>query len=394
MIKYIKIILFVILTSACNNLLDNKRLYRPCDVDASYNKNISITKTLNINVPKGMYSGYHSFFLYKNRYFYGVHTNSPNVIDVYDIQNETFLKRIEIDSSLVNDRVSGIYVSSSDSIFFCQINPNRIYLIDSNGYIVNRWLQDDLMIKIADDEYLSRYDITFTTFLGQFRPLVLDNHIIIGLDPSGMYKVISNIKRVGIYDMVHKKWNKFISKASDVESNISKLGYPYDLEQPYIADGDKCIIVSYPMDHYIYVYSKSNYEFISKVPCYSKYVSYLPYPLPLKQINSCQKNWNFRVQVPFYGAVNYHPEKDMYTRIIYHPQSLIDDNGNVNSGMDRSASIIIMNNQFEIIGETLFDKGQLGVYSYLPMSDGLLTAPQINNDYDSIFNYKNIMTLE
>lgn len=62
--------------------------------------------------------------------------------------------------------------------------------------------------------------------------------------------------------------------------------------------------------------------------------------------------------------------------------------------MDRSASIIIMNNQFEIIGETLFDKGQLGVYSYLPMSDGLLTAPQINNDYDSIFNYKNIMTLE
>ena len=53
-----------------------------------------------------------------------------------------------------------------------------------------------------------------------------------------------------------------------------------------------------------------------------------------------------------------------------------------------------MNDKFQIIGETLFRNGELGVYSYLPMSDGLLVSPQLNNNHNSILNYKNIITFK
>lgn len=393
MIKYLILMLCVMITSACDNHV-NKHIDTPANVVTSYYKNAKVTRTLNIGVPRNKYSGYHSFFLYKNRFFYGVNTNSSNVIDVYDIQNETFLKEIVVDRNLLNDRISGLYVCSLDSIFFCQVNPNNIYLINDTGKIVEHWNQKDLTIKISDDELLSQYDITFNTFLGQYSPVVLDHSIILGLDPSGAYKINGNIKRVGIYDLIQRKWVTFISKASDVESNIKNLGYPYDLEQPYISEGEGCIIISYPMDHYIYIYSKNDYELIARIPCFSKYVNEFPYPLPPDQINSCQKNWNFRIQTPFYGAVNYHQDKGIYTRIVYHPQSLIGENGNINDGTGRTSSVIIMNNKFQIIGETLFEDGQLGVYSYLPMTTGLLVSPQLNDDHNMILNYKNIITFE
>lgn len=392
--RYLVFILTIItILHACNNVQD-KKLPVPIGVKTNYNTEAIISQNLNINVPKDKFSGYHSIFLFRDKLLYGVNNDCINVIDVYDIQDEVYIKDIIVDKEILEDRISGIYVTSPDSIFFCQINPNNIYLVNSNGSIVNHWTQNDLTIKISDDELLSKYDITFTTFLGQCRPLVIGSHIILGLDPSGMYKTNGNINRIGIYDMNKRQWIKFISKVSDVESNIKDLGYPYDLEQPYISDGRDCIIISYPMDHYIYIYSKSNYELVSKIPCFSRYVSEFPYPVPLDQINSCQKTWNFRIQTPFYGAVNYHPDEGIYTRIIYHPQSLIGKDGNMNDGLDRSSSIIIMNDKFQIIGETLFQNGQIGVYSYLPMSYGLLVSRQINDDHKSVLNYNNVITFK
>ena len=387
--------IFTIVTilHACNNVSD-KTLTVPNGVKTDYSTEAVISHTLHINVPSNKFSGYNSIFLFKDKYLYGVNNSCLNVIDVYDIQNQSYIQDITIDRKNLEDRISGLYVYSPDSIYFCQVNPNNIYLTDRKGTIINHWTHDDLKIKISDDELLSKYDITFTSFLGQSCPLVLGNQIIIGLDPSGMYKINGNLKRIGIYNMDQRQWVKFLSKASDVESNIKGLGYPYDLEQPYIADGDGCIIISYPMDHYIYIYSKDTYEFISKIPCFSRYVNEFPYPLPPDQINSCQKNWNFRIQTPFYGAVNYHQNKGIYTRIVYHPQSLIGEDGNINDGTGRTSSVIIMDNKFQIIGETLFEDGQIGVYSYLPMTTGLLVSPQLNNDHNTMLNYRNIITFE
>ena len=151
-----------------------------------------------------------------------------------------------------------------------------------------------MAIRIHNDDILSKYDVNFITFLGQFSPVVYNNYLIIGLDPAGVYKINKKTKRVGVYNLSNRKWLTFLSNANDVESNISNRGYTYDLEQPYILLGQNCLVISYPMDHYVYVYSLENYQLIKKIPCFSRFSPDLPYPLPLDEINSCQKGWNFR----------------------------------------------------------------------------------------------------
>lgn len=131
-----------------------------------------------------------------------------------------------------------------------------------------------------------------------------------------------------------------------------------------------------------------NYKEKAKIPCYSQYANDIPSPMRNEQINSCQLNWNFRVQTPFYGPLYYHKEIDMYTRIFYHSQPLVQD-GKINDGENRTSSIVIMDNNFNIVGETIFENGQIGVYSSLALPDGLLVSPQMNVDTLKVLNYSN-----
>ena len=54
-------------------------------------------------------------------------------------------------------------------------------------------------------------------------------------------------------------------------------------------------------------------------------------------------------------------------------------NGKLNNGSKRTASIILMDAEFNIVGETLFENGSLGVYKSIPLPDGYLVAP--NQEY-------------
>ena len=382
-LKYAIIIIYSIYCCACNRHIERKIHSPEIDYEVIDSMSAIISDdTLSINVPEGKFSMYHSTFLYDDMYLYGVNSKRHNVIDIYNIKTCSFCKEITIDDKFLQDRISGIYVNSPDSIFFCQSNPNNVYLIDGDGKLLNHWTEDDLAIRIHNDDILSKYDVNFITFLGQFSPVVYNNYLIIGLDPAGVYKINKKTKRVGVYNLSNRKWLTFLSNANDVESNISNRGYTYDLEQPYILLGQNCLVISYPMDHYVYVYSLENYQLIKKIPCFSRFSPDLPYPLPLDEINSCQKGWNFRIQTPFYGAVNYHKDIKLYSRIFYHPQNLIDEYGYINDGRNRMASIIIMDDKFRMIGETVFTDGQIGVYSYLNTKKGYIVSPQLNNEND------------
>jgi hypothetical protein len=202
------------------------------------------------------------------------------------------------------------------------------------------------------------------------------------------------IPRVGIYNLKNNNWFGFFATAGNVESNRPGKSYPYDIEHPYLtkAENDH-VIVSYPMDHYLYLYDSKTMKLLRKEPCYSKYVSSFPAPPSNSEMDDCQKNINFRIQVPFYGPLFYHEKVKKYSRIIHHPQHLIDDSGNISEGTQRMASIIFMDDEFNIIGETVFDNGALGVHSYFPLSDGILFSSQNNNEKEGYLSYNKIIRL-
>ena len=76
---------------ACNNV-SNKKLTVPNGVKTDYNTEAVISQSLHISVPENKFSGYNSIFLLKNKYFYGVNNSCLNVIDVYDIQNQSYIQ--------------------------------------------------------------------------------------------------------------------------------------------------------------------------------------------------------------------------------------------------------------------------------------------------------------
>ena len=377
---------------SCNFSNEEKTIDISMDSTITYSMSLSVQKKMKIKIPKDKYSYYHSTAIYDGRYFLGVNQNKPNVIDVYDIQEQKFITEIKVNNNILNDRISGIYVQNLDSIYFCQSSPNSIYLINSKGQLINSWDSSDLAIKINHHDILSRYGINFTTFLHQFRPVVHENrYLYIGIDPQNMYKKNPKIERVGVYDLVNKEWVDFISKYSDLASCIDGLEYTYDLEQPYIEKSDKYIVISYPMEHYIFVFDLNTNKYINKFPAYSKEVLSLPYPQKPELMESCQKSWNFRIQTPFYGNLYYHKDKRLYTRVVYYPQELIDSKGYMNGGKDRTASIIILDESFNIIGETKFENGGLGVNTYLPTPTGMVIAEQMVNDTCDVLNFDKVL---
>ena len=79
--------------------------------------------------------------------------------------------------------------------------------------------------------------------------------------------------------------------------------------------------------------------------------------------------------MPLYDNINFHENIGLYSRIAYHEQPLKMDDGKLNDGSKRTASIILMDENFNIVGETLFENGSLGVYKSIPLPDGYLIAP-------------------
>ena len=94
---------------------------------------------------------------------------------------------------------------------------------------------------------------------------------------------------------------------------------------------------------------------------------------------------------PFYGNLYYHKDRNMYTRVVYYPQELVDSKGYINNGKDRTASVVILDESFNIIGETKFVNGGLGVNAYLPTSTGLVVSEQVANDTCDFLNYNKVL---
>lgn len=371
--------MLVLTLCSCKNR-ENKFITAPIQENIHYTTEILPTDSIIIKVPENKFAVYHTKAIYKDQFFFGVHLNQRNIIDIYDIDSAKFYKSIEVDNDALSDRISGLYVQSMDSIYFYQNTPRTVFLIDSTGHILQKWTEERLKISLNDHPELSTFPINLIT-LPIYSPLITGNKMYLTLDPGGAYKLYPQVERVGVYDLKECKWIGFFSKYEDVEYNKKGYSYTYDLEQPYLTQGSNSIIVSYPMDHYVYVFDPNTNELVKKVPVYSKYATDLPVPLKDKDIDNCQKNWNFRVQTPFYGPLYYHEKEQKYTRVIHHAQPLIDGNGMINNGQERLASIIILDHDLNIIGESLFENGDLGVYAYLPLSDGLYISRQADDTY-------------
>lgn len=359
-------------------------------VDRNNDFQIKVSDSITIPIPEGMFSKYHTLAIYQDSLFYGVNIAKRNVIDVYNIKLQQYVYSIKVDNIILSDRITGLFISSPDSIYFCLGSPNAIYLINNSGIVLQSWKDEKLRIdkKTSNHDRLS--SINFSTFLSPYKPIVIGDLCYIPIDPLQMYKNGDDLERIGCYNLKDNCWDAFFASTGDLEIDLKKKNFPFDMEQPYTLVVDTLFMVSYPVDQCIYCYSLKSKELVRKVFAESVYVPKVFTSLA-KGVEGCQKEWNYRIQTPFYGPLFYHEKEKKYTRIVHHKQPLINNLGEINDGLERDASILILDSNLVVVGETLFSHGDIGVYSYLPLKDGILVGKQSEHEDQKHLEYNKIL---
>lgn len=380
MIRLILYILFFLIILSCKDPV----------IDRRNDFQVVVSDSVIIPISDNKFSKYHTLAIYQDSLLYGVNIAKRNVIDVYNIKQQRYTYTIEVDNKMLTDRITGLFISSPDSIYFCLGSPNAIYLINNLGTVLQSWKAEKLIINKKTNKNLS--NINFSTFLSPYKPIVINDLCYIPIDPLQLYKNGNDLERVGCYNLKKNSWDTFFASTGDIEVNLKSKDYPFDMEQPYILVVDSLFIVSYPVDHNIYCYSLKSKKMIKKVSGRSVYMPKIFEPL-VKGTEGCQKLWNYRVQTPFYGPLFYHEKEKKYTRIVHHKQPLINSAGNINDGLERDASILILNSDLIAVGETLFHNGEIGVYSYLPLKDGILVGKQSESENQKYLEYNKVLKI-
>lgn len=289
---------------------------------------------------------------------------------LFDIKNGKYLGKIVVDANIfIDEKVTTFYVHNLDSIFFLSSNSLNVNIVDGNGSVQKAWTYQDLEIDPPGT-------LIYPYFLPQYRPTYFSKsglmHVCI---IPGFFTTKSGYETTLLQTVINLKKNRLKLKYGPPEGVMklkSERIYPADLSFPYSLVIGDTTYVSFPMDHFVYVYNNTTGNFLFKSAVSSGSVKQLPLPLSAESVKDTQEIWNFRVQTPFYEPLYFHEKSNLFSRAIHHPQNLKDDMGLINSGKNRLTSVVILNRNLKIVGEKVFSNGQHPIHGSIPVSDGLL----------------------
>lgn len=208
------------------------------------------------------------------------------------------------------------------------------------------------------------------------------------IPPSSFHEIEVNdtLPWFGIYSLKKKGWTKFFGPPQGIMSTKGNAYFPLDLSLPYVLLAGNNLYISYPSDHYVYIYDLDG-NFVTSKPASSKFSIPTPSPLELDNLLDRQTAWNYRIATPYYEHISFHDDLKLFSRIYHHEQPLKDLNGKLNDGEGRTQSIIFFNENFEVVGETVVENSQIGGRTGRPTSNGFVFRPHpAYQKSDSIFS--------
>lgn len=318
----------------------------------------------------------------KNKYF-SFQNRSSNTILVYDLKTQDLMFKLElpIDGNNGIGFANGYYIHNWDSIYIPNRDIKEISLISKDLIVSNKYTYET---DNANKE-LSLFD--FSTFYYKPAEVIGDKMYIY----SGPNRYIAN-------DPVSVEFNINTGDFKALPFNYPE--YPgseislkkYGLETAFSRcfDGEK-FIYSFYYDEYIYVTQPAHKD-IQKIPVKSKYFNkvQLPNELMASPIDFCENSW--------YGNLLYDKYRKVYYRIAY-PKTEIEKEKNIRPADlicygRKNFSIIILDKQFNVIGETKFPDYIYNSGVMMILEDGLYISdshylnPEFNDDVLSFRLFK------
>lgn len=362
------------LSLSCNSNDNNKEIVYLKEID----------KQLNFPLDSETKSSIWAFFPYTDstgKEYLTFQNERRNEILFYDIEKECLLYKINPEMEGANGvgHFFGYYIEDLDNIYLTAMRRPVITHIDKNGQI-----KDKIEYGITSDSLTLGGSNSLS-----FRPCILIE--------KEMY-IISQCNRMfdknpvsATINMNNKKTKAlpFEYPIFSVSKDKSK-SFSIEMDFSRCYDGEN-FVYSFHYDEDIYI-TKPDHKLVNKVPIKSKYIPEVKFYETMASGNPMK----CACENPKYGNLLYDKYRDVYYRVAY-PEVELADNENYKELYAygrKTFSIMILDKQFNIIGETLFPD-----YVYNPTllfirKDGLYISnshiknPNYNEDYLSFTKFE------
>ena len=290
-----------------------------------------------------------ALFLYKDRLGneYLTFKNSKEEIYFYDLNNEKFLFKTKIEREGPNSILgpSGYHIEDLNNIYITSVALPTIFKIDTTGTIVQ---------KIQYETTSQGYHVTPTFKSASFfyTPLVIiDSKLFITQSPWARSPVSTTPLCVVIDTVNHTQsaypffFPPLIEDSELFNSSLTAFIFSREFN-------GKEFVYSFYYDEDIYVASIDHKQ-VKKYKIISKYINKVQIGKRASDMLEGAKN---DYGDPCYGNLIYDPYRDVYYRLAY-PKVELESGLNyvaLTSQGRKKFSIIILDKNFNVIGETLF----------------------------------------
>jgi hypothetical protein len=290
---------------------------------------------------------------------------NKNAIQFYDLASGALLKKMTMPSEGPNGigTIEGYLVKSPDSLYI----GSRIY---SKLYLVNGWSQILQVIDYGydqDGEYILPARINNGSLK---RPEFVGDKLYLPDIAMGNWQAMTEQQLLG---------TKLCIEVDTTTGRVKRL--PFTYPPNYWAEGKRepvysrihengKFIYSFFGDHYIYV--TADHVHVERHPAKSRYFNTLGiYP------NSMGMNEYLRYicQYGHYASIVYDKWRRVYYRFVYLPSEVqLDDDLMQKAYNPETISIIILDDRFEVLGETRLPKNRFIIDNFFVTEQGLYVS--------------------
>lgn len=327
---------------------------------------------------------YNAFYLYplsdnKGKEYLSFLNYRTNQILFYDLKTNNFLFKLDLDTEGPNGVVqpTGFYIEDFDNIYVTSYAYPGLIKVDSTCSIVQ---------KIPYETTNSGYKVlpSYTPSSHPYiPPVIINDKIYITQNAVERFCPITKTPLSVAIDTINKKSEDFpltysVLTEKELQANDTRFSRVFD--------GEKFIYSFYVSEDIIV--ASIDHSDIKKIKVKSKYID-----SPTGEQENSERGPKLNLELARYGDLIYDPYREVYYRFAY-PKTTLEDNirwwGKAVYGR-KKFSVIILNKDFQIIGETLFPEAVYNSYVFFVHKDGLY----ISRDYQMLYGQsEDYMTFE
>ena len=350
---------------------------------SSYNCNLEATKiiksfTLDSDVK------YNAFYLYtfsddKGKEYLSSLNYRTNQILFYDLKTSEFLFKLNLYAEGPNGIIqpTGFYIKDFDNIYISSYAYSGLIKVDTTCRITQK-----IPYGTTDEGYkvLPSYTPSSHPYLP---PVFIDKKVYITQNAIERFNPIDKTPVSVVIDTIQKS-SKGLPLTYNVLTKEEKDAN--DTRFSRIFNGKEFIYSFYTAEDI--VVASIDHSEIKKIKVKSQYID----SSTEKQVDS-EQGPKLNLELARYGDLVYDPYREVYYRFAY-PKTILEDDirwwGKAVYGR-KKFSVIILNKDFQIIGETLFPEAMYNSYVFFVNSDGLY----ISRDYQMLYGQsEDYMTFE